>query len=286
MGYTTRRLVTSLALSVAATSLVVYLVLSSQIAMALMPVLGTGGLYAEADSIVGNTGTVYPEYEDDNTNYNQPVGTTTPECGGSSGGIPMLVIELDGQARGLGFFFRKDIQVPFIQERFLSVTIGENSNVGISGNNLKLFTSQLGGDELLIRNARVNEGGPQGNGIGKWGSDSEEFYLKGGLGTDQTVPGLKATDISAWLHAATGQQVALETGGGPVDIQVKFPTRAELYDFYSDRSAPARFGYDLEDQNPDAYVRDSSNDRVERGIEDGGSGYIPCDPSDVPVLPP
>jgi hypothetical protein len=274
-------------LSVTSLGLILYLVLSSQVALALMPVLGTGGLYAEADTLTGDVGTVYPEYQDDNTNYNQPVGTTTPECGGSSGGIPMLVVELDGQARGLGFYFRKDVQIPFIQERFMSIQIGKDQSVGISGQNLKLFVSQLGGDELLIRNARVNEGGPGGSGDGKWGSQSEEFYLKGGLGTDPTVPGLRATRVSAWLHAATGEQITLETAEGPLDIQVSYPTRSELYDFYSDRSGPTRFGYgrQLTDENPDDTIRDPSGDRIERGIESGGAGYIPCEPSQVPVRP-
>jgi len=250
--------------------------------MALMPVLGTGGVYAEATLLEADQGAIYPEYEDDSSNYNQIIGTTTPECGGVDGGIPMLVVALDGEARALGFFLRKDIQIPFIEERFLSVKIGENNRVGLTGDNLKLFTSQLGGDSLLFRNVRANEGGPGGGSTEKWGSNSGEFYFEGGQGTDPTVPGLKARNITAWLHGTTGQQITLEADGGPVNIDVVFPTRTELFNYYADN----RFGYALEDQNPDFTLNDFTDDRVERGLEDGGGGYFACDPSELPVEDP
>lgn len=282
MGYSTHRFGAVFVLSGLAIAFMIYLILSSQITMALMPVLGTGGLYAEADFLEADQGTIYPEYEDDNSNYNQPIGTTTPECGGVSGGIPMMVVELDGEARGIGFFFRKDVQLPFIQERFMSLKIGENNRVAITGNNLKLFTSQLGGDSLLLRNVRANEGGPGGGSTEKWGANSGEFYLEGGQGTDPTVPGVKARDITAWLHGATGQQITLEGDGGPVNINVTFPTRTELFNYYADN----RFGYNLEDQNPDFSLNDFTDNRVERGLEAGGAGYFPCDPSQIPVEDP
>jgi hypothetical protein len=282
MGYSTSRFSSVAALSGVVVFSVLYLVLSSQVAMALMPVLGTGGLYAEAEFLEADQGTIYPEYEDDNSDYNQLIGTTTPECGGSTGGIPMIVVELDGEARATGFFFRKDVQIPFIQEQFMSLKIGEENPVALSGNQLKLFTSQLGGDSLLLRNVRVNEGGPGGGSTEKWGANSGEFYLEGGQGTDSTVPGLKARNISAWLHGATGQQITLEAEGGSVNIDLSFPKRTEVFNFYADN----RFGYTLEDQNPDLSLRDYTDDRVERGIEGGGAGYFPCDPSQLPVEAP
>ena len=194
----------------------------------------------------------------------------------------MLVVELNGEARALGFFFRKDVQIPFIQERFMSIKIGEANPVALSGDNIKLFTSQLGGDSLLLRNARVNEGGPGGGSTEKWGANSGEFYLEGGQGTDPTVPGIKAQSVSAWLHGATGQQITLEGEGGPVNINVTFPTRTQLFNYYADN----KFGYDLEDQNPDYSLNDYTDNRVERGLEGGGGGYFPCDPSQVPVEDP
>lgn len=281
-SYNGKRFGIALVFSILAFSFLLYLIISSQVAMALMPVLGTGGIYAEADLLQANQGAIYPEYEDDSSNYNQIVGTTTPECGGTGGGVPMLVVDLDGEARAIGFYFRKDIQIPFIQERFASIKIGENNPVALSGQNLKLFTSQLGGDSLLLRNVRANEGGPNGASTEKWGANSAEFYFEGGQGTSDTVPGLKAQGITAWLHAATGQQLTLEADGGTVDIEVSFPTRTELFNYYADN----RFGYTLEDQNPDFSLNDFTDNRVERGLQDGSQGYFPCDPSGIPVEDP
>jgi hypothetical protein len=273
MTYSNKKFGSSLLVSALAMGFMIYLILSAQVVMALMPVLGAGGVYVEAGSIEGQTGKVYPEYQPDNPAYGQSIGTTTPEC---SGGIPMYVIDLQGEARATDFSFRKDVDIPFVANRWLSVSV---ENIAISGTNLKLFTSQFGGSELLLRNVRLREGKSDTN---KWGPSSGEFYLEGGQGTDAAVPGLTGTDISAWLHGATGESIVLEPQKSFVNLNITYPTDTELETFYVTNGL---FGYDLEDDNYDYGNFDGTDDpRVQRGTADGNSEYFPCTDEQIPVF--
>ena len=281
MGYSGRRFSASAVVSALSLVGLLYLVFSATIAMALMPVVGTGGIYVQADSLQADQGVVYPEYEPDSTDYTQIIGTTTPEC---QNGVPMFVVELDGDARATGFFFRKDVQLPFIENRWMSIIVGDENNVNqrvaLSGENLKLFTTQFAGDSLLLRNVDLQEGAfGTGN---KWGPESDEFILRGGIDTSETVPGVEGSGVSAWLHGATGDRVTLEpqATGGTISIDIKYPNTTEIGQYYVDNE---RFGYGLADENPEFDNVGTGDERVQRGIQAGNSGYFPCLPGEIPV---
>ena len=283
MTYSKRRFSASFVFSVVFVSFLVYLVVSSILTMALLPALGVGGLYAEADSLQGSVGTLYPEYQGTSSAagvtrfdsaYNVDTSTTTPTCG--NGGIPMLVIELDGQASAQNFTFRKDLKVPFLDDAWMVITIRDPA-ITLSGENLKIFASQIAGDYIQIRNVRAIEGGvddPFAESDDVWGPNSGQFVLQGGQGTDPNVPGLEAVDIQAWIHGATGERITLETPPGEfVNASIQYQTTSEVESFY-DGTDP-KLGFGLEDENIDFDNVGSGDERVERGFGTQG-GYFPC----------
>ena len=287
MGYDLKRGSVCSLFSIAFLGLVIYLIMSSLIVAALIPVTGVGGLFVEAESLEAQTGLVYPQYEPDNTQFSEVIGTSTPSC---EDGIPMLVVELDGEARALGFYFRKDVELPFLSNRFLSVEIGESSDVenpdrvALSGDELKLFTSQLGGESLLLRNIRVQEGTSND----KWGPESGEIILEGGQQTAERIPGIEASNVAAWLHGATGQRVTIEPQQSDLNFQISYPTTQEVSDFYRGSAATnEKFGYDLPDEGGGSVSGLGQDEqRVERGVASGDQGYFPCNAGNIPVRPP
>ena len=283
MTYSKRKFSASFVFSVVFVSFLVYLVVSSMLTMALLPALGVGGLYAEADSLQGSVGTLYPEYKGTSdaagvtpfdSAYNVDTSTTTPTCG--NGGIPMLVIELDGQASAQDFTFRKDLKVPFLDDGWMVITIN-NPAITLSGENLKIFASQVAGDYIQIRNVRAIEGGiddPFVESDDVWGPNSGQFVLQGGQGTDPNVPGLEAVDIQAWIHGATGERITLETPPGEfVNASIQYQTTSEVENFY-DGTEP-KLGFDLEDENLDFDDNSFIDSRVQRGFGNQ-EGYFPC----------
>jgi hypothetical protein len=283
MAYNKKTFSTTFVFSVVFVSFLVYLVASSILTMALLPAVGVGGLYAEADSLSGSVGTVYPEYQGTSnavgiTDFGEPYGvdisTTTPTCG--NGGIPMLVIELDGQAKATNFTFRKDLKVPFLDDGWMVITIDDPA-ISLSGENLKIFASQIAGDYIQIRNVRAIEGGvedPFTESPDTWGPNSGQFVLRGGQGTDPNVPGLEAVNIQAWIHGATGERITLETPPREfVNASIQYQTTSEVENFY-DGSDP-KLGFALEDDNLDFDDNSFDDSRVQRGFGNQ-EGYFPC----------
>jgi hypothetical protein len=273
MSYKKSRFAVSVVSTVVALSFLLYLVLSAQVAMSLMPAVGIGGFYAQIDSFSGNTGELYPEYTNAaqyNTQvYPHTVQTSTPACDA----VPMAVVELTGEASAIGFSLTKDIEIPFITGQFLRINITDSDSdpLGLTGENLKLFVTQLGGDSLLVRNIVLNESKSTTD---KWGPDSGEFYLRGGQ--EAEGDGLVGTDIEGWLHGIEGTQVTLERGVSSVNIQLEYPTETEVNNFYD-----SLFGYDhsrtfrsTQDENPEF----GTASRVDRADAAGTEGYMTCSP--------
>lgn len=243
MGHSRRRLSATFLLSVVAVSLLIFLILSSHVAMALMPVVGIGGIYAEIDSFEGNDGYVYPEYTD-GTSFFDPVGTDTPACEQ----IPMLVIELeDGEVNN--FDIRKDIELPHLGDRWMSVRIEQGFGGQIELDSLSIYTTQLAADSLLVRNIQLEESSTGG----KFGPNSGEFTLEGGQDTGSFTPGLEAEGVEAWIHATTGQGITFQdtTGVLGLEIELEYPTTSELESYYD-----GRLGYDTWGvvQNRESYM--------------------------------
>lgn len=238
MGYSGRVLLSSLSLSGLALLLVVFLLLTSQVTMALMPVVGIGGVYAEIDYFEGNDGTMYPNIDE----WGSPA-TDTPECEA----IPMLVIELqDGVVER--FDIRKDIELPHLDDRWMSLRIEQPFGASIDLDEISFYTTQLAADSLLVRNIRAEES----NFGGKWGSDSGEFVLEGGQDTASWEPGLEASNVEVWLHAVTGQGITFESTSSfnpAINVELEYPTTSELESYYDGRlgyNEPS-FGMDRED---------------------------------------
>lgn len=294
MGYDKRRGISSLIVSTVAFAALIYLILSATIAMSLVPALGAGGLYAQANFIEGQTGTVYPEYQGGQDlvsfeEYGVDITTTVPSCGDD--GIPMLVVDLDGEARAGGFEFRKDVKLPFAPERWMVIELTEPA-VTISGDNLKIFTTQMTGSFLEVKNARVIEGGNPDM-VGErteqsdeqWGPNSNQFIIKGGVETQENVPGLRGQDIEAWIHGATGERVTIETPPNTfVNVDISYETTSQVEGFYTGDAdgEDAKLGFGLEDQNIDWQSSfDEDDERVRRGTtgfgaDDDDGGYFTC----------
>lgn len=229
MEYSYSRLAASLVSSIVVVILLLTLVLSSQVAVALLPVLGVGGIYGEIESFDGNDGTVYPEYTD---GIGSPVATDTESCEQ----IPMLVIELeDGTVEN--FDIRKDIELPHLTDRWMSIRIEQEDTGQIQLDSLQIYTTQLAADSLLIRNIELEES----NFGGKFGPNSGEFVLEGGQDTGALTPGIEASGVEAWAHAVTGDGITIEdtAGGLGIGIELEFPTTSQISDFYDNR-----LGYD------------------------------------------
>lgn len=240
MTYSKPRFGKSFFLSVVTVSVVVALVLTSQISMALMPVLGVGGLYVQADVLGGNDGTIYPEHG----GITGDPHTTTPGCDSHR---PMIVFEL-GDAIVDGFEIRKDLRVPHL-DRYMSITIDEPDGF-LVGDTLSVYLTQLEADYLELVNIELYEGGPDGTGGSPWGEESSVFRMEGGFNTDDNTFGVVAVDAEFWAHAMTGEQIAFVADeGSTINVELEYLTSSELNDYYYDR-----LGYNLPEypdyQNP------------------------------------
>lgn len=238
MAYSGRTLAISISLSTASFLLVLFLVLTSQVAMALLPVVGVGGVYAEIDYFEGNDGTMYPNIDEAGS-----PATDTPACEA----LPMLVIQLqDGVVER--FDIRKDIRLPHLEDRWMSLRIEQPFGASISLDEISFYTTQLAADSLLVRNINVQES----NTGGKWGPDSGEFVLEGGQDTGSTTPGLEAENVEVWLHAVTGQGITFESTSSfnpAINVELEYPTTSQLQNYYDGRLGynDPTFGMDRED---------------------------------------
>ena len=280
MTFSKKRFGLSITLSIAVTVFLLYLVISAGFVMGLLPVVGIGGVYAEGESFSGNVGTIYPEYDDSQSINNEPI-TDTPasQCEVR----PMVVFQLEN-ARVEGIEFRKDLQLPFLTNRWMSLRlIQPSSSTGqpafLSGDQVRLYITQLKADELIIRNIDLREAGPGGVSASgpKWGPQSGELYIEGGDtngtvlpdGTDGDVAdGLVAQDLEVWVHGLEGQSIGFNPGDQSTAIvaELEFPTDGEVANYYN-----KRLGFDLPEypnqENPEFPAQ--STDRDE---------YFTCNP--------
>ena len=129
MGYGKLRFAASFVSSTVIVVAFILFVLSTQIAMAALPlmvVVGIGGLYLSANSFSGQDAIVYP-VEGPGT----PVDADTPVCQSR----PMLAIELQ-TAKVDGFQARKDVQLPHLKDRWVSIEKSLPSGGEINGDQI------------------------------------------------------------------------------------------------------------------------------------------------------
>jgi hypothetical protein len=210
MGYRKLHFAVSAIVSVTVVSVLIFTLMSTQLAMAALPltdVVGIGGLYLNADSFTGKNAQVYPVKGTGIDGPSEPVDADTPVCKQR----PMLAITLN-DANVQGFEVRKDLKLPHLAERWMTIELDQPFG-SIDANNITFYTTQLEVDTLTLRNVLIREGRPEEGGQDpaiaprnqdlteitnkKWGPYSGEFYLEGGNTTENGPPGLNASDAQA-----------------------------------------------------------------------------------------
>lgn len=286
MVLSSRRFAASFGGSAVLTAVLVVVVIDAGMVFALMPTVGIGGLYADGQSFEGNVGKIYPVYQTGGSGAPGDPITDTPASGCDT--RPMVVFALE-DARVSGVSFRKDVEMPFLANRFMSLNVTQPAGAGgqpafFNASEIKIYTTQLRATQLIIRNIDMREAGPGGvsgdPGDPKWGETSGELYVEGGNTTgtvmpDGTpgaqVPGLEAIDLEMWIHGLEGRQIGFFPGDqvAAVDIELDYVTEAEL-----DRYYDGRLGHDLPEypnqENPEYPGQDTDRDN-----------YYSCDPVDA-----
>lgn len=227
MGYDPRRFGVGIGGSTIAASAFVVLVLSSQLAMAILPVLGIGGFYIEADYFYGQDGgTIYPQKGSVDSTPDHGV-TDTFECQER----PMLVFELD-DARIYGFTMYVDIELPF-QDRWMSIQLEQPSaadfrdSAFIQGDNIKIYSTQFAADYLSLKNVVMTEDGDYTD----FGPTNDQFIMKADP-SDQTgsQEAIYSENLKMWLHAVTGSNIVFDKGAQTqsLSFELTYPTTDEL----------------------------------------------------------
>lgn len=252
--YSPNRFGITISASTIAVALMIFL-LMSQIAVSLLPVLGIGGFLIDIRFFQGNNGLIYPEKQPEGFGTTPLHGDTdTAECQS----VPMLVFQLD-DAQVYGFNIFKDIEIPY-SDRYMSVSIrqpadpgddfegniddttddvtpGEVDSAYLDAAEIKFFTSQFSADFLELVNAEISEGEGAGNSR-DWGPQSNELRFIGDPNQNAQPVDIRANNITLWAHAATAQTVILDqnTQSSPIQIDVTYPTEADLEDRYERRA--------------------------------------------------
>lgn len=229
MKYSKLRFTGVFSTATVATVALIFLVVSSQVAVAVLPVVGIGGLLLTADEFTGQDATVYPEK---GQLENAPDSVTdTVACEER----PMLVFDLQG-ASAQNFALYKDIQVPYFTDQWATIKIVETNGGSLDANNVQIYTTQLEASSLNITNIRLAEAGPNPNvrSTEKFGPNSGEFILQGDPESTATQgDNLVSKDIKTWVHAITGQSVVIQGDtGGLVNIELDYVTTADIQNRY------------------------------------------------------
>jgi hypothetical protein len=222
MGYSIRKFVASLSGFTLAVALLTFFIFSSQVTLAILPVVGTGGVFLQADSFNGENGVVYPQYGQLSPDYPNK-NTDTAGCQQR----PMLVFQLDA-ARVDGYTIFKDIKLPYFDERWMSIAIDQSDgSLEAQNGQIKIFTTQLEAGSLALDNVDIKE---QNNGE-VWGPNSGEFLLRGDPQDSVSGTDLRATGVTAWVHAITGQQINFNSPTG-ITFDVQYNTTSEIQSRY------------------------------------------------------
>lgn len=262
MVYSRSAFATTLLVSFIVSVVVLGYVFATPAVLANLPladVVGIGGLYFQADGFSGEVAEAYPVK---GSSTGQPIDANTPVCQSR----PMIAIDLQ-QANVDGFTARKDIKLPHLSDRWMSIEISQGSGSSINGEEITFFVTQLFVDRLDLRNVLIREARPPVGSFEpaeeppedqtqvtneKWGPGSGEFYLKAGFGPPVlNRDGLVASKVdedyaaAAWLHGLTAREITFESGGlSAIELDISFPTDNGLENFYRPPDGDNLFGYD------------------------------------------
>lgn len=229
MSYSPKRFLASFASFTVAVALLIFLILSSQMAMAVLPAVGMGGVFLDADEFSGQNAVVYPQYGQLSSEYPDRV-TDTATCKQR----PMLALRLNG-ATVDGYSVFKDIRLPYFENQWMSITIDQPSGSITTPDTgtVTIFATQLDVGTLEVDNIKLSEGN-SGDRSNKWGPNSGEFLLEGDPNDDVFGNDLTATNIKVWTHAITGDRVNFNSPNG-FKIEVNYQSTADLHDRYDSR---------------------------------------------------
>lgn len=228
MGYSKGKTTTAFFLStVILVGFVSFFVLS-QVAVALLPVLGIGGIMLNADSFDGENGTVYPQ-KGELAEHPDRV-TDTVECEER----PMIVFDLD-RARVDSYQVFKDIKLPYFEDWWMTVVIDQPEG-SIEATSAQIFTTQIQIEELELINVEIREAGPDGESTDKWGPESGEFLMRGDPqgSTPAGEEDLFASGAVGWLHALTAEEVRFVGGAEPVELELSFQDSDDIQERYEE----------------------------------------------------
>lgn len=223
MSYSPKVFVGSLISFTVAVALLVFLVLSSQVVMAVLPAVGMGGVFLQADDFSGENAVVYPEYGQLSSEYPDRV-TDTATCKQR----PMIALELNNAAVN-GYSVFKDIKLPYFENHWMSVVIKQPNGAITtpSDGTITIFATQLQTGTLEVDNVKISEGTSEN----KWGDRSGEFLLEGDPNDDVSGTDLRATNIKVWTHAITGDKINFDSPNG-FTIDVDYSATADLHNRY------------------------------------------------------
>lgn len=223
MGYSLRRLLASISLTGVSVIALVVFVLASQIAFAILPVIGIGGFFLQAGTFEGQNGLVYPVKGQLSSDYPDEV-TDTARCQER----PMLAFRLDNADVSSGYAIFKDVKLPWFDDRWMTIRLDERPGGAIEGNRITLYTTQLEADTLRLDNIALSES----NNGQIWGPRSGELTLRGDPQDSITGNDLRATGVKAWVHALSAESINFQPGGGSISLNVTFSTTSQLQDRY------------------------------------------------------
>lgn len=259
MTYSAKRFGVSAASSLFVLVVVLYLIASAAIVVGSLSVVGIGGMFMTAGDLEANNVKAFPVMGDIEE---APTVTDTTACEER----PMIAFQADS-LEAQDFSLHKDVEIPFFEDWWMTISIDEPQGA-LEGDQLTFYTTQMEMGTMSVTNVELTEGGDPGRGDDYiepddretwqrsddiWGPDSGEFLLIGDP-VDRTgdAPETTATDVKAWLHAATGENVEfiadVDDPEDFIDINIDYVNSTEMQDRYD--------SIGIDTRNPDAYERE------------------------------
>lgn len=259
MSYSPKRFFGSALSAAVVLVLLLYLIASATVVVGSLSVVGIGGFFLSAGELEANEVKAYPVMGEID---GAEAVTDTTVCEER----PMIAFET-GDASAEDFTMYKDVEVPFFDDWWMTITIDEPEGA-LEGEDLTFYTTQMEMGTMSVTNIEVTEGGDPGRGADYtppgdrttadssddvWGPDSGEFLLIGDpVDSTGDDPETYVTNIKAWLHAATGENVEfiadLDDPSAVINLDVSYQTTQDLQDRYEQEG--------IETRNPNAYDRD------------------------------
>lgn len=277
MSYSRLRFGGAMGASTAVTVVMLYLIASSVVSAATLPIVGIGGFFITAETLTGENSVIYPQM---GSPTNSSIATESVACEQR----PMLAINVN-QGVITNYRIFKDIELPFVSNRWMSIVVDETDGGQlVSSREITIFNTQLEADWLNITNVELTEGGMPYAGVDDasdvddidraadyvspdadtginpardandasneiWGPNSGEFLMITDPRDDTNNVDTVAKGVRAWVHGIAGEDVRFIAGGAATTIELRYVTDADLQNRYASLGVDTRdpAGYDRRD---------------------------------------